>query len=86
MNKADKDRYYVPMKRYLEGKVPKGVIFDKWLESQIGVDVYGQYLLRSYKDDFPLPDELRKLFTAMTGPHWRTVLRVYQIRKGLRHG
>lgn len=56
------------------------------VECQIGYKVWHEYLKRTTLEDFPLSDELKILFKAMAGPHWKTVLKIYRIKKGLEHG
>jgi hypothetical protein len=55
----------------------------QWLEQQIGHQIYTEFCSRRPDEDFPLPDIWRELFTAMNSPHWRTVLRVWQIKHGV---
>lgn len=51
------------------------------LDSLLGVTHYADFCARNNAP--PLPDEIRNLYIALAGPHAKTVLKIWQIRKGL---
>ena len=55
----------------------------KLLDKALGVTIYSDYMSRPEHMDYPLSDEMKELLVKLAGPHGRTVLRAYRIRKGL---
>lgn len=55
------------------------------LDKLLGVIEFTEYIVRNTRLDQPMPRWLKDLCVALTGPHGPTVLKVYQIQKGLPH-
>lgn len=51
------------------------------LDRLLGVDEYGSYFRREKNE--PMAPEIRNVYIALAGPHAQTVLKIWQIKKGL---
>lgn len=56
----------------------------KELDKALGITEYHDFYRSRQEDDTPLPEELKKLLLMLAGPHGKTILKVYRIRKGLK--
>lgn len=50
------------------------------LDDALGVRIYRNYLNRGHEEDEPLSEEWRSFLRKLSGPHGRTILKVYQIK------
>lgn len=53
------------------------------LDEALGYPYYDEYCKRRHEDDFPLDDDMRELLIKLAGPHGKTILKMYRIKKGL---
>lgn len=63
---------------------PSGWNQMKELDKALGVTEYRDYYNRSADKDTPMDEELKKLLVMLAGPHGKTILKAYRIRKGLK--
>lgn len=69
--------------------VPNSVLRpDGWnqlveLDKALGITEYREFFPRPASLDKPMNEELKKLLVLLAGPHGKTILKVYRIRKGL---
>lgn len=76
--------YLTPAMRGLgiENTISEGLRLDQ----ELGIDAYGNYYHSEYDRDYKtLTPELKNLYRALAGPHGRTVLKMWRIKKGLEH-
>lgn len=53
------------------------------LDEMLGIKEYSKYMRRPVTQDYPMSDELKNLLMLLVGPHGKTILKVYRIKKGL---
>lgn len=85
MNMEDCHDYFVQAAIKLYAPLPSGSLGDACLalDKALGVDLYRGYMTRPSTLDFPLPAHWRELLTKLAGPHGKTILRAYRIKRGL---
>lgn len=89
MNAEDFMVYYRPAAERIMDRVFTPNSLDDALEhfsdfdALLGIDYFKQYAKRHSADDFPIPQPMRELLTALAGPHGKTILKAYWAKKGL---
>lgn len=83
MTVSDLYNYYVPASRSLFGYNPVMSVSLALLDQALGIAAYATYMRTEYVNDSPLDEEIRQLLIKLAGPHGKTILKAYRIRKGL---
>lgn len=70
-------------------EIPRGNSASGWnqfleLDKALGITEYRDFYVSRQEDDTPLAEELKKLLLMLAGPHGKTILKAYRIRKGLK--
>lgn len=81
MNRDDYQNYWVPAHINCVNEGIVGALSEMHaLEEMLGCTILSEYIHRDYSVDFPLPEKWRSILQALTGPHARAVLKVYQLK------
>lgn len=80
MNRKDVEKYWIPACARLLSEE----MYDKHkLDELLGINEYGRYMNRAHAEDYPMSESLQQLLRSLAGPHGKTLLKVYRIKKGL---
>lgn len=82
MTHADLCKYWIPAADSLFRDARTGGLFK--LEKLLGSDEFTVYRGRRPYEDTSSTDEVKNLLVMLTGPHAKTVLQMYRIRRGLK--
>lgn len=89
MTSQEAQKYWYPVVHVLYGKIDiftaAETIYSKYhrLDEELGIKEYSKYINRPSAADYPMSDELKNLLTLLIGPHGKTILKMYRIKKGL---
>ena len=73
------EKYFVPMLINIYGKDTYANA--QTFERETGSNLWSKGFLPLEPPKPPLTDQERNLLTALAGPHWETVLKIYKIQK-----
>lgn len=93
MNHHDLIDYWIPACEsvYTDGLTPlpmnvrDRIDFYHRLDKDLDIREYHFYRVNPPQDDKPISADLRELLIKLAGPHGKTILKAYQIRKGIVH-
>jgi hypothetical protein len=81
MTSAEFMRYWVPVIFNLPGE--HTLRKHKALDELLGVTEFQTYVMSNSVDEKPMAPEVLRACKMLTGPHWKTVLKVLEIRRGV---
>lgn len=53
------------------------------LDRLLGVNEFKRWSWVSLEDETPMPEQLKEVVRKLAGPHGRTILKAYRIKRGL---
>lgn len=89
MDRDGFDEYYLPAACAIMG-ISAMYIRDKLevredFDAMLGTPLYADYVNRKHSEDKPLPDNWKRLLTAIAGPYGKAILKAHQIKYGVEH-
>lgn len=88
MTMEEFDKYWAPVahKFYPNAPLNGDLRAVRMLSKALGLWSEYKEWLEIKKDDPSMTDELKQLLLKLAGPHGRTILKAYQVQRGIGHG